>query len=75
MNQEIKIKAPIKIKPSMYYYLVIEDADGITHYFHHKHKNEYGDFEQGEYDGYSLTNNPSIIKLNMKQDNIDININ
>jgi hypothetical protein len=52
--KHVTLKTPIKVIESKYYYLVIEDANGITHYFHNKHEDEkYGKFEQGEYDGWS----------------------
>jgi hypothetical protein len=49
------ITQPIKVIEfnSENYYLIIEDSNNITHYFHHKHSNEFGEFEQGEYDGIS----------------------
>jgi hypothetical protein len=53
MRQEVKFRAPIKVIESDNYYLVIEDAVGVTHYFHKEHDNKYGKFKQGEYDGWS----------------------
>lgn len=53
MYQTVVIKSPIKVIPSENYLLVIEDANGVRHYWHKKHKNKYGDFQDGEYDGWS----------------------
>jgi hypothetical protein len=53
INQIVTIKAPIRIIPSKVYYLVVEDAEGVTHYFHNKHENENRKFIQGQYDGWS----------------------
>jgi hypothetical protein len=73
IDQSVNFKAPIKIIHSKIYYLIIEDADGVRHYFHHKHKNEYGDFKQGQYDGWSYTPAKSFeCKLS---DDITLNIN
>ena len=54
--QTLTIKAPIKVIDfnGKNYYLIIEVAEGIRHYFHHEHESEYGKFIQGQYDGYSL---------------------
>lgn len=49
INQTVKIKAPIKIIPSKNYYLVIEDADGIVHYFDKEYTDKHGASKQGEY--------------------------
>ena len=56
-KQKVTITAPIRVKPSENYLLVIEDADGVTHYFHKEHtsiiEGEEVNFEDGQYDGYS----------------------
>lgn len=56
INQTVTIKAPIKVIDfkGKNYYLIIEDAEGVRHYFHNEHENEYGKFMQGQYDGWSL---------------------
>lgn len=53
INQTVKIKSPIKLISSKNYLLVLEDADGVTHYWHKKHENKYGKFKDGQYDGWS----------------------
>ena len=53
-NNIVKIKSPIKVIPSEHYYLIIEDANGVRHYWHNKHESkEYGNFKEGAYDGWS----------------------
>lgn len=47
------IDSPIEVIPSEHYLLVIKDSKGITHYWHKEHINEYGEFKDGEYDGWS----------------------
>ncbi len=55
INQTLTLKAPIKIIPSKNYYLVIQDADGIKHYFHEEHTDKDGTFREGQYDGWEVT--------------------
>lgn len=56
-KQKVTITAPIKVKPSENYLLVIEDADGVTHFFHKEHtatiEGKEVKFSDGDYDGYS----------------------
>lgn len=49
INQTVIIKSPIRVIPSERYLLVIEDANGVTHYWHKEHKNKYGKFASGQY--------------------------
>jgi len=67
IEQTVKIKSPIKVKPSENYLLVIEDADGVTHYWHKEHisviEGEEVKFESGQYDGWSRE---------MKQEDCDV---
>lgn len=67
INQTVTIKSPIKVKQSKNYLLIIEDANLITHYWHRKHENKYGKFENGQYDGWSRK--MSGIKNKKKQKN------
>jgi hypothetical protein len=55
MNQRVCIQAPIRIINSGLYLLVIEDANGIRHYFHKEYYDQKNDYyvEEGEYDGWS----------------------
>lgn len=59
IDQKVIIKAPIKIIPSKNYYLVIEDADGVRHYFN----DEHDDCVKGEYDGWSTTDDEKGKKM------------
>lgn len=71
----VKLKNPIKIIPSENYLLVIEDADGVNHYWHKKHtstiEGKEVHFKDGDYDGFSRdckdveTKKYAIVKLNI----------
>lgn len=60
-KKKVTITVPIKVMPSKNYSLVIEDAEGITHFFHKKHtaniegRKVY--FKEGEYDGSGIAEN------------------
>ena len=54
IQQKVTIEAPIKVIPSDLYLLIIEDADGVRHYWHKEHENKYGKFAEGQYDGWSV---------------------
>lgn len=53
IDQTVTIKSPITVIPSKVYLLVIKDANGVTHFWHKKHRNRYGKFASGQYDGWS----------------------
>lgn len=57
IEQTITIIAPIRVIPSELYLLIIEDAEGIRHYFHKEHTSiidgNVVKFENGQYDGHS----------------------
>lgn len=45
----MELKEPVKVKESDLYSVVLEDADGVTHYWH----------LNGDYDGYSTPHTES----------------
>lgn len=58
-SSRVLISHPIKVKDfeGENYYLIIEDNDGVTHYFHKEHTTKIDGkqvhFREGEYDGHS----------------------
>lgn len=53
----LELKHPIKVILSELYLLIIEDANGVRHYWHNKHtstiEGKEVNFEEGQYDGHS----------------------
>ena len=49
-KEQVILTAPIKVKSSKFYPIIIEDANSIFHYF----------TENGKYDGYSSDCDPDI---------------
>lgn len=52
----LTLTLPIKVKKSNLYYLIIEDAEGVNHFFSKKYttkiEGKKRHFKQGEYDGW-----------------------
>ena len=55
---KLELKHPIKVIQSKNYFLMIKDANNITHYWHKEHTSIINgkevQFKDGEYDGHSM---------------------